>query len=126
VTRLEYEAYVPLALKTLRSIVEQARALTRQAAFSTDVPKGCSQSQPDASGPTDLCHVTVVHRLGVVAPTESSIAIVVSSPHRREAFRACEWILEEVKMRAEVWKREWYGDGSEAAWKANDPAQTPA
>jgi molybdopterin synthase catalytic subunit len=126
VTRLEYEAYVPLALKTLRNIVAQARALTRQAAFSSEIPNGCCQSNPGASGPAELTHVTVVHRLGVVAPKESSIAIVVSSPHRREAFRACEWILEEVKKRAEVWKREWYGDGSEAAWKENQPGQKPA
>jgi molybdopterin synthase catalytic subunit len=53
--------------------------------------------------------------------------IVVSSPHRRESFEACEWILEEVKKRAQIWKREWYeGEvDTEAVWKANfPPAET--
>jgi molybdopterin synthase catalytic subunit len=133
VTRLEYEAYVPLALKTLRSIVEQARELTRQGTFSGEIqqsaccPPSASGSSSSATATatttTDLCHVTVVHRLGVVAPRESSIAIVVSSAHRREAFKACEWILEEVKKRAEVWKRECYDDDTQATWKENIPGQ---
>jgi molybdopterin synthase catalytic subunit len=48
---------------------------------------------------------------------------VVSSPHRREAFETCEWILEEVKKKAQIWKREWYDgeDESEAVWKENFP-----
>lgn len=47
--------------------------------------------------------------------------IAVSSPHRREAFAACELILEEVKKKAQIWKREYYeGEREEdAEWKAN-------
>jgi len=37
--------------------------------------------------------------------------IAVSSPHRREAFEACEWVLEEVKRKVQVWKREVYVGG---------------
>lgn len=37
--------------------------------------------------------------------------IAVASPHRREAFEACEWVLEEVKRKVQVWKREVYTDG---------------
>ena len=47
--------------------------------------------------------------------------IAVSSPHRKEAFVACEYILEEVKRKAQIWKREYYeGEPEETAqWKAN-------
>ena len=47
--------------------------------------------------------------------------IAVSSPHRKEAFRACEFILEEVKQKVQIWKREFYGgeDESGAEWKSN-------
>ena len=50
-----------------------------------------------------------------------SLVIAVSSPHRKEAFMACELILEEVKRKAQVWKREYYKgeDESTAEWKAN-------
>jgi molybdopterin synthase catalytic subunit len=59
--------------------------------------------------------------LGTVPVGEPSIVIAVSSPHRKEAFVACELILEEVKLKAQIWKREYY-EGSneeEAEWKAN-------
>lgn len=47
--------------------------------------------------------------------------IAVSSPHRKEAFIVCEEILEEVKKKAQIWKREYYeGESeSEAEWKVN-------
>ena len=47
------------------------------------------------------------------------IVIAVSSPHRKEAFVACEQILEEVKRKAQIWKREYYEgeDESTAEWK---------
>lgn len=52
---------------------------------------------------------------------QSITVIAVSSPHRKEAFLACEFILEEVKRKAQIWKREYYEgeDESEAEWKAN-------
>lgn len=62
----------------------------------------------------------VLHRLGNVPVGETSILIGVSSPHRSEAFKACESILEQVKIRAQIWKREWY-EGDDATWKANFP-----
>jgi molybdopterin synthase catalytic subunit len=52
---------------------------------------------------------------------EPSIVIAVSSPHRKEAFVTCEQILEEVKQKVQIWKREYYeGEREEEAeWKAN-------
>jgi molybdopterin synthase catalytic subunit len=48
--------------------------------------------------------------------------IAVSSSHRKEAFDACEFILEEVKKKAQIWKREFYEGESEdtAEWKVNE------
>lgn len=113
VIRLEYEAYVPLALKTMATILAKARELGGE--------DGAAHSTPAPS--TSLVRSTVHHRLGLVPVGEASIVIAVSSPHRKEAFRACEYILEEVKLKAQIWKREWYeGDKvEEATWKENFP-----
>ncbi|KAF9518253.1 hypothetical protein BS47DRAFT_1359030 [Hydnum rufescens UP504] len=100
VTRLEYQAYTRLAMKTLSSIIEQAHT---------------SWTQPTDLTPEALLRVAVIHRLGAVPVGQTSIIIAVSSPHRREAFEACEWILEQVKLKVQIWKREWYA-GSEDAY----------
>ena len=68
-----------------------------------------------------ILHAVVHHRLGTVPVGEPSIVIAVSSPHRREAFAACEVVLEEIKAKAQIWKREYYeGEGEDTAeWKIN-------
>jgi len=77
-------------------------------------------AKSEAKYPTAI-RCTIVHRLGTVPVGEPSIVIAVSSPHRKEAFGTCEWILEEVKRKAQIWKREYYAGvpDSEAEWKAN-------
>lgn len=102
-TLLEYQAYSKLAAATMRSIVETVLNKNRDQRAKRVV------------------RCAVEHRLGVVPVGEPSIVIAVSSPHRREAFEACEQILEEVKAKAQMWKREHYqGEPKEAAlWKAN-------
>ncbi|EPQ31891.1 uncharacterized protein PFL1_00090 [Pseudozyma flocculosa PF-1] len=125
VTRLEYEAYTSLALKTLRGILEAAH---------TTAPFSVSSQPPSPSPPpaSRITKVYVSHRLGIVPVGETSILIAVSSPHRKEAFVLAEWILEEVKKEVAIWKREVYADGRQivapdgqgpaAVWKANFPA----
>lgn len=73
---------------------------------------------------TPLIRCAVYHRLGTVPVGEPSIVIAVSSPHRKEAFMACEFILEQVKLKVQIWKREFYeGEREdEAEWKANTSA----
>jgi molybdopterin converting factor subunit 1 len=56
--------------------------------------------------------LAVVHRLGEIAVGESSVLIVVASPHRAEAFEACRYAIEELKARTPIWKAEHFGDGS--------------
>lgn len=54
----------------------------------------------------------VRHRLGLIPAGEASIAIVAAAPHRAEAFAACRYVIEAVKQRLPVWKKEHRGDGS--------------
>lgn len=89
VTRsLEYEAHTPLAEAQLRGLAEEAVK-----AFA-------------------LSACAVVHRLGTVPVGEASVAVAASAPHRREAFAAAEWLMEQIKQVVPIWKREESADGS--------------
>jgi molybdopterin synthase catalytic subunit len=59
--------------------------------------------------------IRVTHRTGRLAVGEASVAIGVSTPHRAEAFAAARAVIEEIKKRLPVWKREHYADG-ESEW----------
>lgn len=56
--------------------------------------------------------VAVEHRVGMLGLGEASVAIAASHPHRAPAFEACRWVIEAVKQRVPVWKREHYADGA--------------
>ena len=62
-----------------------------------------------------LVSCSIVHRLGRVPLAEASVAIVVSSAHRRAAFAAGEWLIETLKQQVPIWKREHWADGT-AEW----------
>jgi molybdopterin synthase catalytic subunit len=57
--------------------------------------------------------VALGHRVGKLEIGEAAVAIAVAGAHRDEAFAACRHVIEEVKRRVPVWKRELYGDGTE-------------
>lgn len=140
VTHLDYECYVPLAIKTLRSILVEARNLPVPESFEPGSSgAGCHHHGPGhtKSSKIELVKMAAYHLLGPSPPLTPSIVISVAAPHRRDAFYACEWVLEEVKKRVQVWKREWYADGtvfhgqdgqgvegpgSRARWKENFPS----
>lgn len=84
---LVYEAYEPMALKELAKIVDLAKM------------------------EFEITAVGIVHRLGRLEIGETSVAISVSSPHRRAAFAACEWLIKELKRTVPIWKKEVYADG---------------
>lgn len=102
VTRLSYSSYPALALRSLSAIAEDVRR------------------KHDG-----LEKVYIAHRLGEVGIGEESIAVSVSSKHRSAGWKGAEEVLERVKARAEIWKREWFGDGvgvggeEEGVWRAN-------
>jgi molybdopterin synthase catalytic subunit len=95
VTGIEYSAYDAMADAELDRMI--AEALERW---------------PDA-------RVAVRHRLGMVAAGEASIAIAAAAPHRAAAFAACRYVIEEVKRRLPVWKKEYRRDGT-AVWVAHE------
>ena len=109
-TRLEYQAYSKLVMKTMSSILKSANILVDR-----------SDHHVPGATVTSLIRCAVHHRLGVVPVGQPSIVIAVSSPHRREAFQACEFILEEVKKKAQIWKKEYYEGDKDimAEWKEN-------
>jgi molybdopterin synthase catalytic subunit len=56
----------------------------------------------------------VIHRVGVIAPGEPIVLVLTASPHRREAFQACDYLMDYLKSRAPFWKQE-HGPGG-ARW----------
>ena len=110
VTRLDYQAYSKLAIKTITNIVRETHAQYSRSAHQ-------APDQPVQA----IIRCAIHHRLGTVPVGEPSIVIAVSSPHRKESFLACEFILEEVKLKAQIWKREFYEgeNDADAEWKAN-------
>ena len=95
VTRLDYEAYGDMALLELQTLAQQARDLHGAA------------------------NVALVHRTGRLAIGDVAVAIAVSAPHRQQAFAACAWLIDTLKQRVPIWKKEWYADGSQ--WIAEHP-----
>jgi molybdopterin synthase catalytic subunit len=55
--------------------------------------------------------IAVEHRLGELAVEDVSVAIAVGHPHRDTAYAASRWVIEELKRRVPIWKREHYADG---------------
>lgn len=87
VTRLEYEAFVPMALRELERIAATARE----------------------QWPVEA--VAVVHRIGVVPVGEASVVIAVSAAHRDAAFTACRFVIDRLKQVVPIWKKEHYEGG---------------
>lgn len=98
-------------MKTLSQILDESHSLHSSSGShaSTSVPA----SHAFTNEPKQILKSIVIHRLGTVPVGQTSILIAVSSPHRREAFETCEWLLERVKKDVQVWKREWYAAPSE-------------
>ena len=69
----------------------------------------------EAIGMFGVRGVAMAHRTGAVGPQEPIVAIHVASPHRKEAFRACEWLIDELKKQAPIWKKEVTSEGE--TWK---------
>jgi molybdopterin synthase catalytic subunit len=82
VAELDYEAYQPMAERHMERIVS------------------------DAIERHGLCAAAAEHRVGTVPLSEASVAIAVSAPHRAEAFAGAREIIDEIKARAPIWKRE--------------------
>ena len=91
VDRLEYEVYKPLAVTEGQRIIDEA---VKQ---------------------FGLTQAVCIHRSGLLELGDCAVIAAVTSPHRDEAFRGCRYIIDEVKVRLPIWKKEHYSDG-ESGW----------
>lgn len=91
VERLEYEVYVPLAIREGEAVIAEAM-----------------QRYP-------FLEASCVHRSGLLEIGDCAVWVGVSAPHRDEAFKACRFIIDEIKIRLPIWKKEHYVDG-ESGW----------
>ncbi|MRT29142.1 MULTISPECIES: molybdopterin synthase catalytic subunit MoaE [Herbaspirillum] len=88
VSAMELEHYPAMTERALEQIVEQAKA--RWPIFDA----------------------LVIHRVGPMQPREQIVLVAVTSPHRGEAFAACEFIMDYLKTQAPFWKKEQTPDGA--------------
>jgi molybdopterin synthase catalytic subunit len=86
---LEYEAYPEMALKKMAELEAEAR-----------------HRWP-------VLDVVLVHRVGHLDLGDVSVVVAVSCPHRRQAFEACQWLIDTLKEVVPIWKKEVWADGSE-------------
>ena len=89
VIALEYEAYGGMAEKVMAEIADGVKERY------------------------DLCDVAVAHRVGLCDVGDVSVAIAVSAPHRHDALSACRDVIDELKERVPLWKKEVYEGGEE-------------
>lgn len=89
VIRLEYEAYKEMAEGEMRRICKEAE---------------------EKFGLKD---VVVIHRVGTLYPGDIAVIVIVSSTHRKEGFEGCKFIIDEIKKRVPIWKKEVFVDGEE-------------
>ena len=101
VRHLEYEAFEPLAVKEGERIV--AEAIQR---FGIE-------------------HAACVHRIGDLAIGEMAVWVGAAARHRDEAFRACRYIIDEVKHRVPIWKKEHYENG-DSGWVNCERCASPS
>lgn len=90
VISLHYEAYPPMAVKEMGRIGGEIRERWPQ-----------------------IDRIGMIHRFGELAISESSIVIVVTSPHRKAAFEACQYAIDRLKQTVPIWKKEIFADGEE-------------
>ena len=88
---LEYEGYDDMAVSTMRQVAAEAR-----------------EKWPG------IDRIGIAHRLGRIEIGESSVVIVVTSPHRGVAFEACRYAIDRLKQIVPIWKKEFFEDG--AVW----------
>ncbi len=89
VTHLDYEVYAEMVEPKIAEVVNEAAAKW------------------------PVLAVAVEHRSGVVKLGEASVAVAVSSSHRGDAFDAAEFVIDELKQRAPIWKKEHWSGGAE-------------
>lgn len=81
IQHLDYECYKEMALLEIKKIVD------------------------DAKSKFDILDVSVIHRIGSIASRDNVVGIVVTASHREDAFKACSFIIDEIKKTVPIWKK---------------------
>ena len=89
VERLEYDSYDKMVISKIEEIFNQAK-----------------EQWPIISS-------SIIHRKGILEIGEIAVAIGVSTPHRKESFEACQFIIDNLKKTVPIWKKEIFEDGEE-------------
>jgi molybdopterin synthase catalytic subunit len=92
---LEYEAYESMAVAEIRTIIDEAAHRWKLHGWA------------------------VSHRVGTLKPGEVAVVVAVSSPHRKESFEACQFIIDTIKAKVPIWKKEVFEGGEE--WVSANP-----
>ncbi len=92
---LDYVAYEAMALKQMRALIEEAVSRF------------------------DIRDAAIVHRVGHIEVGQTSVAIVVASAHRALAYEASRWLIDTLKKKVPIWKKEYFADG--AVWADGEP-----
>ncbi len=95
VLRLEYECYEPMAIQEIQKIIEQAKVKW------------------------PVLAVAISHRIGTLQLGDEAIVLAVSTPHRKESFEACQFIIDTLKQTVPIWKKEIFEGGEE--WVSAHP-----
>ncbi|MDH3708750.1 MAG: molybdenum cofactor biosynthesis protein MoaE [Cyclobacteriaceae bacterium] len=95
VLRLEYQAYQPMAISEMEKIRQKVLAQWPQS------------------------QIAIHHRVGTLQIGEAAVIIAVSTPHRAQAFKACELAIDTLKEQVPIWKKEIFEDGE--VWVAAHP-----
>ncbi|MFY0627188.1 MAG: molybdenum cofactor biosynthesis protein MoaE [Reichenbachiella sp.] len=95
VRKLEFESYEPMAIKEIQSIIDRAK------------------------NKWPIKKYAVAHRIGIVEIGQEAVVIAISTPHRKEAFEACQFVIDELKKTVPIWKKETFEDGD--VWVAAHP-----
>jgi len=92
---LEYEAFDSMAISEMKKIIQEA------------------------SSKWKILGHAVVHRIGTLQPGETAVVVAVSTPHRKESFEACSFIIDTLKERVPIFKKEVFENGEE--WVSATP-----
>ena len=95
VIALTYEAYQPMAIAEIEKIIIQTKTNW------------------------EILSVTIWHRIGKLLPGDIAVVIAVCTPHRKDSFAACEFIIDTLKQTVPIWKKERFDDGE--VWVSAHP-----
>ncbi|MBX2894384.1 MAG: molybdenum cofactor biosynthesis protein MoaE [Cyclobacteriaceae bacterium] len=95
VTKLEYEAYEPMAVSEIQKVIDAAKIKWSLSGWA------------------------ISHRTGTLMPGEVAVVVAVSTPHRKDSFEACQFIIDTLKKTVPIWKKEFFQDGDQ--WVSAHP-----